>query len=332
MMLYLNCDILKFEPLDAKHKISFSALCERWQDSDVPRLGWIGARHLAPLPSWHCSLAHVMCYGMCYSTCWYVGVVWRRAWTRNPSWSLELLWLLVCTLAEALTLAWAWFVGWRTDPTHTHTERCEDELCENMCRHVQLQTVTYVHVIYVISFKMIFTESLPCAIMCHHVPSCAIMCHVFGYPTHCGSLWCLEGTGSLWDATGGTKTSDESQWFKQFKHQYIFGASRFKVIQSDSKWFKVIQSDSKVYKTMKGTKDLKLVWRKSQQVCGERNWLQLQWPDHRKGMKSATHRLELLRSSWSTNSTSLMRHILGHFWRQHAPTRFNNIQRLNDNT
>ena len=120
MMLYLNCDILKFEPLDAKHKISFSALCERWQDSDVPRLGWIGARHLAPLPSWHCSLAHVMCYGMCYSTCWYVGVVWRRAWTRNPSWSLELLWLLVCTLAEALTLAWAWFVGWRTDPTHTH--------------------------------------------------------------------------------------------------------------------------------------------------------------------------------------------------------------------
>ena len=43
------------------------------------------------------------------------------------------------------------------------------------------------------------------------------------------------GTGSLWDATGGSKTSDESQLFKQFKLQYIFGASRFKVIQSDSK-------------------------------------------------------------------------------------------------
>ena len=243
MMLYLNCDILKFEPLDAKHKISFSALCERWQDSDVPRLGWIGARHLAPLPSWHCSLAHVMCYGMCYSTCWYVGVVWRRAWTRNPSWSLELLWLLVCTLAEALTLAWAWFVGWRTDPTHTHTERCEDELCENMCRHVQLQTVTYVHVIYVISFKMIFTESLPCAIMCHHVPSCAIMCHVFGYPTHCGSLWCLEA-----------QVAFGMQLVEPRRVMNLSGSNSSNIsiylVQVDSKWFKVIQSDSKWLKSL----------------------------------------------------------------------------------
>ena len=64
--------------------------------------------------------------------------------------------------------------------------------------------------------------------MCHHVPCFWIS----------NTLWIIVvsgGTGSLWDATGGTKTSDESQWFKQFKHQYIFGASRFKVIQSDSK-------------------------------------------------------------------------------------------------
>ena len=167
--------------------------------------------------------------------------------------------------------------------------------------------------------------------MCHHVPSCAIMCHHVPCFWISNTLWIIVvsgGTGSLWDATGGTKTSDESQWFKQFKHQYIFGASRFKVIQSDSKWFKVTQKSTKRWKELR-------TWSwcaKSQQVCGERNWLQLQWPDHRKGMKSATHRLELLRSSWSTNSTSLMRHILGHFWRQHAPTRFNNIQRLNDNT
>ena len=118
----------------------------------------------------------------------------------------------------------------------------------------------------------------------------------------------------------GCKWRIQSEWW--------ISVIQTSVVQGDSKGFNVIQCDSKVYYE-RSWKELRTCkWcAKSQQVCGERNWLQwLQWRDHRRGMKSGTHRLEL-RSSWRINSTSLMRHILVHFWRQHEPIRFKHIQR-----
>ena len=122
LMLYLNCDILKFEPLDAKHKISFSALCERWQDSDVctpPRMNRCSTFGSAPfvtlLPGschvlWHV-LQYMLICGCCVkeslNTKSFLKLRVVVTASLYPCWSIDSCMSLIC-----------WMKNW--PDTHTH--------------------------------------------------------------------------------------------------------------------------------------------------------------------------------------------------------------------